>query len=109
MPSACCARSAIVRSCAAVQITEFGGPEVLTLVDLPEPTPAEGQLLVLAGDGDGTAPSSVTQAELASMVSGARQTVNQALRSLESRGYIRADGRGFEILDRVRLEHLAER
>jgi NADPH:quinone reductase len=30
----------------AVQITEFGGPEVLTLVDLPEPTPAEGQLLV---------------------------------------------------------------
>jgi CRP-like cAMP-binding protein len=67
------------------------------------------QLLVLAGDGDGTAPSSVTQAELASMVSGARQTVNQALRSLESRGYIRANGRGFEILDPERLEHLAER
>jgi DNA-binding GntR family transcriptional regulator len=43
------------------------------------------------------------------MVSGARQTVNQALRSLESRGYIRADGRGFEILDRERLELLAER
>jgi CRP/FNR family transcriptional regulator, cyclic AMP receptor protein len=69
------------------------------------------QLLVLAaGDGGGpgrTRP--VTQAELASMVSGARQTVNQALRSLESRGYIRAGGRGFEILDRERLEHLAER
>ncbi len=30
----------------AVQITEFGGPEVLTLVDLPEPTAAEGQVLV---------------------------------------------------------------
>jgi NADPH2:quinone reductase len=30
----------------AVQITEFGGPEVLTLVDLPEPTPADGQVLV---------------------------------------------------------------
>jgi DNA-binding GntR family transcriptional regulator len=43
------------------------------------------------------------------MVSGARQTVNQALRSLESRGYIRASGRGFEILDRERLERLAER
>jgi DNA-binding transcriptional MocR family regulator len=42
------------------------------------------------------------------MVSGARQTVNQALRSLEARGYIRADGRSFEILDRGRLEHLAE-
>jgi DNA-binding GntR family transcriptional regulator len=51
----------------------------------------------------------VTQAELASMVSGARQTVNQALRSLESRGYIRAAGRGFEIVDRERLERLAER
>ena len=26
----------------AVQITEFGGPEVLTLVDLPEPDPGPG-------------------------------------------------------------------
>jgi CRP-like cAMP-binding protein len=68
------------------------------------------QLLALASDGDGTARTRrVTQAELATMVSGARQTVNQALRSLESRGYIRADGRSFEILDRARLEHLAER
>jgi CRP/FNR family cyclic AMP-dependent transcriptional regulator len=65
------------------------------------------QLLVLAGDG-GAARTAVTQAELASMVNGARQTVNQALRSLESRGYIRADGRSFEILDRPRLERLAE-
>jgi CRP/FNR family cyclic AMP-dependent transcriptional regulator len=67
------------------------------------------QLLVLAGDGDGTGRTCVTQAELASMVSGARQTVNQALRSLEARGYIRASGRSFEILDRERLERLAER
>jgi CRP/FNR family transcriptional regulator, cyclic AMP receptor protein len=68
------------------------------------------QLLAMATDGDGSARTRrVTQAELASMVGGARQTVNQALRSLESRGYIRADGRSFEILDRRRLEHLAER
>jgi CRP/FNR family cyclic AMP-dependent transcriptional regulator len=66
------------------------------------------QLLVLAGNGNGIT-RQVTQGELASMVSGARQTVNQALRSLESRGYIRADGRSFEILDRERLERLAER
>ena len=65
------------------------------------------QLLALAGDGN--ARTSVTQAELASMVSGARQTVNQALRSLESGGYIRASGRSFEILDRERLEDLADR
>ncbi|MFL6220640.1 MAG: Crp/Fnr family transcriptional regulator, partial [Actinomycetes bacterium] len=68
------------------------------------------QLLVLAGNGGGVARTrQVTHAELASMVSGARQTVNQALRSLESRGYIRASGRSFEILDRGRLEDLADR
>jgi CRP/FNR family transcriptional regulator, cyclic AMP receptor protein len=68
------------------------------------------RLLALATEGDGLPRTRrVTQAELASMVSGARQTVNQALRSLESRGYIRADGGGFELLDRKRLELLAER
>ena len=68
------------------------------------------RLLALATEGDRLPRTRrVTQAELASMVSGARQTVNQALRSLESRGYIRADGGGFEILDRERLELLAER
>jgi CRP/FNR family cyclic AMP-dependent transcriptional regulator len=68
------------------------------------------QLLVLAGEGRGPARTrQVTQAELASMVNGARQTVNQALRSLEARGYIRTDGRDFEILDRDQLERLAER
>ncbi|AHH96011.1 zinc-binding dehydrogenase [Kutzneria viridogrisea] len=30
----------------AVQVTEFGGPEVLKVVDLPKPVPAQGQLLV---------------------------------------------------------------
>jgi CRP/FNR family transcriptional regulator, cyclic AMP receptor protein len=49
----------------------------------------------------------ITQVELATMVGGARQTVNQALRSLEARGYIRANGRVFEILDREQLRRLA--
>jgi len=30
----------------AIQITEFGGPEVLTLTEVPEPAPGPGQLLV---------------------------------------------------------------
>src|SRR4051812_12236813 len=30
----------------AVQITEFGGPEVLNVVDLAEPVPSAGQLLI---------------------------------------------------------------
>ena len=29
----------------AVQITRFGGPEALELVDIPEPTPGTGQKL----------------------------------------------------------------
>jgi NADPH:quinone reductase-like Zn-dependent oxidoreductase len=29
----------------AVQITRFGGPEVLEIVDVPEPTPVPGQQL----------------------------------------------------------------
>jgi NADPH:quinone reductase len=29
----------------AVQITRFGGPEVLELVDVPEPVPSESQTL----------------------------------------------------------------
>ncbi|TWD83899.1 NADPH2:quinone reductase [Kribbella amoyensis] len=33
----------------AVQITEFGGPEVLTVSDVAEPVPAEGQVLVTVG------------------------------------------------------------
>ena len=30
----------------AVQITQFGGPEVLTVTDLPDPSPTQGQVLV---------------------------------------------------------------
>jgi NADPH2:quinone reductase len=30
----------------AIQITEFGGPEVLQLTDLPEPSPGEGEVLI---------------------------------------------------------------
>ena len=29
----------------AVQITEFGGPEVLNVVDLPDPVPGDGEQL----------------------------------------------------------------
>jgi NADPH:quinone reductase-like Zn-dependent oxidoreductase len=29
----------------AVQITRFGGPEVMDVVDLPDPTPSDGQQL----------------------------------------------------------------
>ena len=30
----------------AIQIKEFGGPEVLELVELPDPEPGEGEILV---------------------------------------------------------------
>src|SRR5438477_9090896 len=35
-----------VASLRAVQITQFGGPEVLSLVDVPRPTPISTELLV---------------------------------------------------------------
>jgi CRP-like cAMP-binding protein len=65
------------------------------------------KLLDLTTEAGQTTTRRITQVELATMVGGARQTVNQALRSLESRGYIRAAGRTFEILDRDQLRRLA--
>jgi CRP-like cAMP-binding protein len=67
------------------------------------------QLLLLAEDGNGAGAITrrVTQGELATMVGGARQTVNQALKSLESSGCIRADGRTIALLDREQLQRLA--
>ncbi len=34
------------RAMRAIQIEEFGGPETLRLVDLPEPEPGEGEVVV---------------------------------------------------------------
>jgi CRP/FNR family transcriptional regulator, cyclic AMP receptor protein len=67
------------------------------------------KLLELAGPaGQGPVRTRrVTQGELATMVGGARQSVNQALRSMEARGYIRAAGRAVEILDLQSLRRLA--
>ena len=38
-------RMSQVREMRAVQITRFGGPEVLDVVQLPDPVPGEGQQL----------------------------------------------------------------
>ena len=85
--------------------------QLTDLVFLNLPGRVARQLLLLAedGNGSGTITRQATQGELATMVGAARQTVNQVLRSLEARGYIRADGRAFELLDRARLERLVER
>jgi CRP/FNR family cyclic AMP-dependent transcriptional regulator len=68
------------------------------------------QLLLLADTpaGRSTHTRRITQGDLATMVGGARQTVNQVLRSLQESGYIRADGRTFEILQRDELQRLAD-
>jgi CRP/FNR family transcriptional regulator, cyclic AMP receptor protein len=67
------------------------------------------KLLELAGPASlgGTRTRRLTQVELATMVGGARQSVNQALKSLEARGYIRVAGRAVEILDPQQLHWLA--
>jgi CRP/FNR family transcriptional regulator, cyclic AMP receptor protein len=64
------------------------------------------KLLELAGP-DGARTRRLTQVELATMVGGARQSVNQALKSLEGRGYIRVAGRAVEILEPQQLRRLA--
>jgi CRP/FNR family transcriptional regulator, cyclic AMP receptor protein len=64
------------------------------------------KLLELAGPG-GARTRRLTQVELATMVGGARQSVNQALKALEARGYIRVAGRAVEILDPQPLRRLA--
>jgi CRP-like cAMP-binding protein len=67
------------------------------------------KLLELAGSAgqDVTRRVRVTQGELATMVGGTRQSVNQALKSLEARGYLRVAGRAVEILDPQQLKWLA--
>jgi CRP/FNR family transcriptional regulator, cyclic AMP receptor protein len=64
------------------------------------------KLLELAGPG-GAPTRRLTPVGLATMVGAARQSVNQALKSLEARGYIRVAGRAVEILDPQPLRRLA--
>jgi CRP-like cAMP-binding protein len=80
----------------------------LVFLDLRGRVARQLLLLVDPADGTGTHTRGVTQGELATMVGGARQTVNQVLRSLQAQGSIRADGRTFEILQPDRLLRLAE-
>jgi CRP/FNR family transcriptional regulator, cyclic AMP receptor protein len=49
----------------------------------------------------------LTQGDLASMVGGSRQSVNQILHALETRGFISLDGRTVVIVDHDRLAHRA--
>jgi CRP-like cAMP-binding protein len=49
----------------------------------------------------------LTQGELAKMVAGSRQSVNQVLRRLEASGHVRHDEEGIEITDREGLERRA--
>jgi NADPH:quinone reductase-like Zn-dependent oxidoreductase len=44
----------------AVQITRFGGPEVLDVVDLPDPVPADGQQLFDVSTAASTTPTRTT-------------------------------------------------
>ena len=73
---------------------------------------------ILALSGDATpAPAEraavqrrrITQTEIAQMVSGSRQTVNRALRSLEKRGFIELAETGLEIKDGNGLRRGADR
>jgi CRP/FNR family transcriptional regulator, cyclic AMP receptor protein len=83
--------------------------QVTDLALLSLPMRVAAKLLELA-DPAGEGPARTrrfTQVELATMVGAARQSVNQALKALEARGYIRTAGRAVEILDPQSLRRLA--
>jgi CRP/FNR family transcriptional regulator, cyclic AMP receptor protein len=76
----------------------------LALLSLQERVAAK--LLELVGQRAGRT-RRLTQTDLATMVGGARQSVNQALKALEARGYVRVAGRAVEVLDPEQLRRLA--
>ena len=43
IPMGCIRPEVLASPARAVQITEFGGPEVLNVVDLPDPVPGDGE------------------------------------------------------------------
>jgi len=51
----------------------------------------------------------LSQTEIAEMVGGSRQSVNQTMKSFEMRGYLQLRGREVVILDLASLQHRAER
>jgi CRP-like cAMP-binding protein len=70
-------------------------------------------LLTLASErGEETADGilldlNLTQADLAAMVGGSRQSVNQTLRSFESRGYLQIEGRTIRLRKPAELRRRA--
>jgi CRP-like cAMP-binding protein len=80
----------------------------LAFLSLQERVAAKLLELADTADQDRARTPRVTQVELGTMVGAARQSVNQALKSLEARGYIRIMGRSVEILDAQQLRRLAD-
>jgi CRP/FNR family transcriptional regulator len=78
-------------------------------VFLPLPGRVAKQLLELdeAGQRSRAPHQRITQTELAQMVGATRQSVNQALRTLEARGLIRMGPQGIKILDHAGLRRRA--
>lgn len=76
------------------------------MICLPPPKRVAARLWMLAGDGK--APVSATQAQLAEMTGLSRKTVNGHLRTLQKEGIVRLDYRAITILDRARLKACAD-
>jgi CRP/FNR family transcriptional regulator, cyclic AMP receptor protein len=67
------------------------------------------ELRARAEGGAASAPPSLSQEELASLIGGSRSTVTRALHDWRSRGIIGTSSRQNEILDRARLHRIAGR
>lgn len=60
-----------------------------------------------SGDGEVALDLELTQSDLASMVGGSRQSVNQILRSFARRGYVEMQGRRIVVKNLPGLRHRA--
>jgi CRP-like cAMP-binding protein len=60
-----------------------------------------------SSEGDLLLDLNLTQADLAAMVGGSRQSVNQTLRSFESRGYLKIEGRSIRLIKPEELRRRA--
>jgi hypothetical protein len=73
----------------AVQITRIGGPEVLDVVDLPDPTPGDGEQLYAVSAAGVTSPTPTTPCRERCLISGKALHAWPATACVRTRGRVR--------------------
>ena len=77
----------------------------LTFLDLPRRL---ARRLLSVADGSAVVDLGLSQRDLAAMVGGSRQSVNQALGDFQRRGWLKLDGSVIQLLDAAAIERFAD-